>query len=404
MCASLGCSSGHCGPANPESENNDSLSGAGQLLWDVPQYGNFGKTNDRDLLFAWMDAGVYSFETAPFCGQASDTILSIYRLRPDNNTSLLATNDNGGEGLHSKVSNIELSTLTPVLVEVSAFGSSVGDYVLTTTGTVTAQATQTIGEILGGNADLSFALEALETAGMLDFVNGAGVRTFYVPTNAAFEALAATRGLADANALLNELDLARIMRHHLVDGALHTPLLDGQREVTNLLDEAILLRPQAETWTYGDASLNGDSILATNGVVQILDSAVNPPPDPMASCETAELECVSNSACTDVSGTAVCECHPGYTGVYCDPVVCAANEYISNHTCQPCAPGTTHPANTAAPGEDTQCEAVICAENENVIDHVCHPCDAATPNEPGDDASGEDTACDTPICGKTSTC
>ena len=83
-------------PLNPESENNDSLSGAGQLLWDVPQYGNFGKTNDRDLLFAWMDAGVYSFETAPFCGQASDTILSIYRLRPDNNTSLLATNDNGG--------------------------------------------------------------------------------------------------------------------------------------------------------------------------------------------------------------------------------------------------------------------------------------------------------------------
>ena len=109
---------------------------------------------------------------------------------------------------------------------------------------------------------------------------------------------------------------------------------------------------------------------------------------------------VLNSACTDVSGTAVCECHPGYTGVYCDPVVCAANEYISNHTCQPCAPGTTHPANTAAPGEDTQCEAVICAENENVIDHVCHPCDAATPNEPGDDASGEDTACDTPICGE----
>ena len=116
---------------------------------------------------------------------------------------------------------------------------------------------------------------------MLDFVNGAGVRTFYVPTNAAFEALAATRGLADANALLNELDLARIMRHHLVDGALHTPLLDGQRGVHNLLDEAILLRPQAETWTYGDASLNGDSIYGHNGVVQILDSAVNPPPDPM---------------------------------------------------------------------------------------------------------------------------
>ena len=61
---------------------------------------------------------------------------------------MLATNDNGGEGLHSKVSNIELTTLTPVLVEVSAFGSSVGDYVLTTMGTVGAQATQTIGEIL----------------------------------------------------------------------------------------------------------------------------------------------------------------------------------------------------------------------------------------------------------------
>ena len=52
-------------------------------------------------------------------------------------------------------------------------------------------ATQTIGEILGGNADLSFALEALETAGMLDFVNGAGENIYKSPSNAAFEALAA---------------------------------------------------------------------------------------------------------------------------------------------------------------------------------------------------------------------
>ncbi len=400
LCDSLGCVDGNCGPANPEVEDNDSLSGAGRLLWDVSQYGNFGKTNDRDLRFAWMQAGVYSFETAPFCGQASDTILAIYKLRPDNNTSLLATNDNGGEGLHSKVSNIELAALTPVLVEVSAFGSSVGDYVLTTTGTEPVQATQTLGEILGANADLSFALQAFEVAGLLDLVNGPGVRTFYVPTNAAFASLAALRGLENVDALLTELDLSRILKHHVVEGALHTPILDGQREVINMIEEGVLLRPQGDGWTYGGATLSGDSMLATNGVVQILDNAVNPPPDPMASCDTAGLECVSNSTCTDSSGMAQCVCDAGYAGVYCDPVVCAADEYVSDHTCQPCAPGTTHPANTPAPGENTACENIICAENENVVNHACQPCDTSTPNEPGDDASGEDTACDTPICGE----
>ncbi|MBL91152.1 MAG: hypothetical protein CMH56_04975 [Myxococcales bacterium] len=398
VCENLSCEDGYCAPANAETESNDSLATAGMLLRNDQQYGGFNATNDRDFYFAWLTPGTYDFETLPFCGQGSDTILAAYRVRPDGNLNMLGSNDNGGIGLHSVISDLEVTGLTPAIIEVSAFGSSVGEYVLTANSEAEGAPTLAISEVLAGNDDLSFLAHALNETGLAETLAASGVYTLFAPNDAAFGALASTRGLGEVNDLLLEDDIVRILRHHIVVGAFHLPLLTSYYETETLVGEKPLLRPVGEAWQWADQSLAGDGDLALNGVVNYLATVVVPPPDPMASCDTANLDCHDNSTCNDETGQALCVCDAGYTGTYCEPVVCEADHFVAAHLCTPCAPGTTRLAGDLAYAEDTQCLPILCAENENVVNHNCEPCNPATPNEPGDDASGVDTLCDTPIC------
>jgi len=65
-----------------------------------------------------------------------------------------------------------------------------------------------------------------------------------------------------------------------------------------------------------------------------------------ANCETVALSCVPNSGCTDASGTAMCACNVGYTGVSCTKCTTGYQDNDNNGTCtQDC---TAAPACTGA--------------------------------------------------------
>lgn len=119
-----------------------------------------------------------------------------------------------------------------------------------------------------------------------------------------------------------------------------------------------------------------------------------------AQWDCSSYPCVNGGTCFDTpEGSWFCICPPGYGGAQCDiGFTCAENEFVSDHLCLACAPGTTNAAGDEWGGADTSCDITYCAENESVTNNTCVACPAGTGNEAGDDASGSDTFCDVLTC------
>ena len=63
-------------------------------------------------------------------------------------------------------------------------------------------------------------------------------------------------------------------------------------------------------------------------------------------------------------------------------------------------PGEYNAAGDEAEGPDTTCDIIICAENEYVSNHTCQACPAGTYNAEGDPANETDTVCDVSFVAK----
>ena len=147
--------------------------------------------------------------------------------------------------------------------------------------------TQTINEIVAGFAsgtpgEFTLLAAALGRAGLADFFSGDEPYTVFAPTDAAFVAA----GFADAAAInAAPVDaVAGILTHHVVepnayvfstdlsDGAV--PMLNGQNVTINLGD----LTVQDAAGTNPPAGLVSSllNVLATNGVVHVIDNVLLP--------------------------------------------------------------------------------------------------------------------------------
>lgn len=137
----------------------------------------------------------------------------------------------------------------------------------------------TIVDIAVGNQDFSTLVTALQTAGLVNTLNGAGPFTVFAPTNAAFEAL-----LQDLNITVDELlarpDLADILTYHVVPGAFPATDvigLDGQSVTTvqggdisiSIVDGGVVLNDAVNV-------VDAD-IFASNGVIHVIDAVLLPP-------------------------------------------------------------------------------------------------------------------------------
>lgn len=85
-----------------------------------------------------------------------------------------------------------------------------------------------------------------------------------------------------------------------------------------------------------------------------------------------------------------------------DSMLCGENQYVLNHTCVSCPPGTVSNINSLfarhdANGVDTSCKPVLCESNHYVSNHSCVLCPSGMYREPGDMASLNNTDC-IPTC------
>jgi uncharacterized surface protein with fasciclin (FAS1) repeats len=152
-----------------------------------------------------------------------------------------------------------------------------------------AEMDQTIVDIAVSDENFSTLVTALDTAGLVEALQGDGPFTVFAPTNDAFAALpegALDALLADTEALSN------VLLYHVVDGkvmAADVVGLDGQ-EVATLSGESVMVTLDGENVMINEATVVITDIEASNGVIHVVDAVILPPADDMADAEMDKMD------------------------------------------------------------------------------------------------------------------
>jgi uncharacterized surface protein with fasciclin (FAS1) repeats len=141
-------------------------------------------------------------------------------------------------------------------------------------GGTDAMAEGDIVAVASGNPDFSTLVAAVDAAGLVETLQGAGPFTVFAPTNAAFEALPA--GVLDALLLPeNQETLAKVLTYHVLPqqvmaadvAAGEVPTVEGQSiEITT--DGGVKVN---------DANVTATDVAASNGVIHVIDAVLVPP-------------------------------------------------------------------------------------------------------------------------------
>merc|ERR1712174_36683 len=122
-------------------------------------------------------------------------------------------------------------------------------------------------------------VEALQTAGLVDALKGAGPFTVFAPTDAAFTALLDSLGVTKAELLARD-DLADILKYHVLSGSsVMSADLAAAQDVTTLEGSSLTVTKDGSTVRAGSATVSTVDISCSNGVIHIIDSVLLPPGD-----------------------------------------------------------------------------------------------------------------------------
>jgi uncharacterized surface protein with fasciclin (FAS1) repeats len=127
-------------------------------------------------------------------------------------------------------------------------------------------------DIAAGNEVFSTLVAAVTAAGLVDTLKGDGPFTVFAPTDDAFAAL--PEGTVEA--LLEDIPaLTAILTYHVVPGAvMSTDLSDGMMAET--VNGASITIGVGETVTVDGATVTQADIVASNGVIHVIDAVILP--------------------------------------------------------------------------------------------------------------------------------
>ncbi|HSR47579.1 MAG TPA: fasciclin domain-containing protein [Anaerolineales bacterium] len=137
--------------------------------------------------------------------------------------------------------------------------------------------TDTIVDIAVADGRFSTLVGALESAGLVEALQGEGPYTVFAPTDDAFAALPA--GTLES---LSVEQLTDILLYHVVSGkvmAADVLGLDGQLVDTLLDEKQIAVSIDGDTVGINDSKVAIPDIAASNGVIHVIDRVLLPPSD-----------------------------------------------------------------------------------------------------------------------------
>ncbi len=140
--------------------------------------------------------------------------------------------------------------------------------------------TKNIVELAQATSSLSILVEAVVAADLASTLSGAGPFTVFAPTDAAFAALLAELGVTKAALLADKALLTKVLTYHVVSGKVlkagipfGTPITTVQGETITIDTSAVITDARARK-----SQITATDILATNGVVHLIDKVILPKP------------------------------------------------------------------------------------------------------------------------------
>jgi transforming growth factor-beta-induced protein len=142
--------------------------------------------------------------------------------------------------------------------------------------------TQSIVQIAAGNPEFSTLVSLVQKAGLVEAISATGPFTVFAPTNEAFAKLAKAAPATYVAVLADPSLLAKVLTYHVVAGDVRSaPAIAVARQngtVKALAGESISLSLKDGKLTLnGSATVVTADILATNGVIHVIDTVIVPP-------------------------------------------------------------------------------------------------------------------------------
>ena len=130
-----------------------------------------------------------------------------------------------------------------------------------------------IAETVQEDSSFSTLLQALQTAGLVDALNGEGPLTVFAPTNDAFaevDSEVLQRLLADKDRL------TKVLTYHVAEGKYTADDLEGTSRLTTLAGEDLVIHVEGDTVRVDEATVIQVDIEADNGVIHAIDQVILP--------------------------------------------------------------------------------------------------------------------------------
>ena len=142
--------------------------------------------------------------------------------------------------------------------------------------------TQSIVQIASGNPDFSTLVSLVQKAGLVEAISAPGPFTVFAPTNEAFAKLAKAAPATYAAVIADPTLLAKVLTYHVVAGDIKSAQAIAVAQQTGTV-KALEGEPISLSLKDGKLILNGSAtvvtadILATNGVIHVIDTVIVPP-------------------------------------------------------------------------------------------------------------------------------
>ncbi len=158
-------------------------------------------------------------------------------------------------------------------IAASAVFAAVTSYTITS-ATAAPAASEDIVAVASGNSDFSTLVAALTAAELVEALQGAGPFTVFAQNNAAFAKLPAGT-VDDLLKPENKAKLTAILKNHVVSGKVMAADVKAG-PVPTLGGGDVVIAVEGGGVKYGDAMVIGTDVLASNGVIHVIDTVVVP--------------------------------------------------------------------------------------------------------------------------------
>ena len=138
--------------------------------------------------------------------------------------------------------------------------------------------TKNIAEVAAGAGSFNTLLAAAEAAGLAETLSMEGPFTVFAPTDDAFAAALEALGISAEDLLADTETLTSILLYHVVAGEAYAADVVGLESVETLNGASISIMADDMGVTLNDSvSVIATDIMASNGVIHVIDGVLLPP-------------------------------------------------------------------------------------------------------------------------------